>query len=88
MSKYLVVAKIASATDAGGNPVEYRKGAVVELTSAQVSALGASNFRLMNNPGAGTQVTSYGVSGGTLTTGINPGSVTHDTNGEAAGAAN
>lgn len=87
MAKYLVVAKIASATDAGGNPVEYRKGAVVELTSAQVSALGASNFRLVNNPGAGTQVTSYS-GGGTLTTGINPASVTHDTNGEAAGAAN
>ena len=88
MAKYLVVAKIASATDAGGSPMEYRKGVVVELTSAQVSALGASNFRLVNNPGAGSQVISYGVSSGTLTLGTSPGSVTHDTSGEAAGAAN
>lgn len=87
MAKYLVIAKITGINDAGGNPVEYRKGTVAELTSAQVTALGAANFRLMNNPGAGSQVISY-AGGGTLTLGTNPGSVTHDTNGEASGAAN
>ena len=40
MARYLVTTKITGATDAGGNTVEYRKGTVVELTAAQVSALG------------------------------------------------
>ena len=63
MAKYLVTTKIASATDAGGNPVEYRKGTVVELTAAQVSALGATNFRLMNNPGAGSRSSATAAAG-------------------------
>lgn len=87
MSKYLVTTKIPSATDANGNTVEYRKGAVVELTAAQVSALGAANFRLVNNPGAGSTVISY-IGGATLTVGTAPASGTHDTLGMAAGASN
>jgi hypothetical protein len=49
MAKYLCTATINA-----GTVNEYRKGQVVEATSAQISALGASNFRLVNNPGAGT----------------------------------
>ena len=87
MAKYLVVAKITGINDASGSPMEYRKGTVVELTSAQVTALGATNFRLMNNPGAASTVVTY-LGGATLTTGINPGSPTHDTAGMAAGTSN
>lgn len=68
MARYLVLNTVRV------GPLEYRKGITVDLTSAQVSTLGASNFRLANNPlnTFGTQVSSP----------------THDTVGEASGVSN
>lgn len=53
---------------------EYRKGNTIELTSAQVTALGASNFRAIVNP--------LNISGS------HPASETHDTLGENSGVSN
>ena len=81
MARYVVTTSIFQ-----GSSVAYPKGAVVDLTSAQVTALGASNFRAANNPG-GTQTTTY-LGGASSSLGIAEGSPTHDTNGEAAGVSN
>jgi hypothetical protein len=54
--------------------LEYKKGVVVHLTAAQVTSVGASNLRAINNP--------VGVNGS------HPASETHDTLGEASGASN
>lgn len=55
-------------------PVEYKKGAMVYLTATQVTAIGASNLRTVNNP--------------TAPNGAQSASHTHDTLGEAAGVSN
>lgn len=55
-------------------PVEYKKGATVYLTPTQVTAIGASNLRAVNNP--------------TAVNGAQSASQTHDTLGEAAGVSN
>ena len=57
---------------------------MVDLTSAQVTALGASNFRAVNNPSLGTAATTTYVGGATVTSGTSAGSPTHDTNGSRA----
>jgi hypothetical protein len=83
VARYLVLTSISQA-----GSIAYPKGAVVDLTSARVTALGASNFRAVNNPSlAAAAVTTY-TGGATLTAGTSAGSPTHDTNGEAAGASN
>jgi len=88
MSRYLVLNKVTGITDAGGSPTELRRGAVVEASSSQISAWGASNFRLMNNPGTPV-TTTYPVPGsGTSAMGVNTGSQTHDLAGEASAASN
>lgn len=69
MSRYLVLNTVKPSPG-----VEYRKGNVAELTSAQVTALGATNFRL--------------VSTSVLAGGAAPSSPTHDTLGEASGVSN
>lgn len=81
MARYVVSSSIFQ-----GGSIAYPKGAVVELTSAQVTALGASNFRTANAPG-GTQTTTY-AGGATSGVGIHTASETHDTSGEAAGVSN
>lgn len=55
-------------------PLEYRKGTTAYLTAAQVTAVGASNVRAVNNP--------IGVNGS------HAASETHDTLGEASGVSN
>lgn len=65
---WLVLNKVSA------GPVEYRKGAVVYLTAAQVTSLGASNFRSVNNP--------------LNVNGTAPSSPTHDTLGEASTVSN
>jgi hypothetical protein len=81
MSRYLVTTSIIQ-----GGSVAYPKGAMVELSSAQVTALGAANFRLANNPG--TPVTTTYTGGATSSAGVQTGSQTHDTLGMAAGVSN
>ena len=68
MARYLVLNTVKT------GPVEYRKGNVVDLTSAQVATLGASNFRLAVNPVAAN--------------GAAAGSPTHDTLGEGSSVSN
>ena len=65
---YLITSTVRS------GPLEYRKGAVAHLTAAQVTAVGASNLRTINNP--------------LNVNGSHPASETHDTLGEASGASN
>lgn len=55
-------------------PVEYRKGSTVYLTATQVTAVGAGNLRMVNNPLASN--------------GAHAASETHDTLGEASGVSN
>jgi hypothetical protein len=55
-------------------PLEYRKGTSVYLTATQVTAIGASNLRMINNPLA--------------INGAHAASETHDTQGEASGVSN
>jgi hypothetical protein len=86
MSRYLVLSTIRGVTDAGGSPMGYRKGAIVELTSSQVSALGASNFRLAASPGTPQTVTYQG--GGSSYSAVQTGGQNHDLASEAAGASN
>jgi hypothetical protein len=80
MARYIVETTVT----VGG--FTYQKGMTAELSSAQVSAIGASNLRAANNPG-GTQTVSY-AGGATSSSGIQVASQTHDTAGEAAGASN
>lgn len=54
--------------------LEYRKGSTAYLTATQVTAVGASNLRAVNNP--------------LNVNGTAPSSPTHDTTGEAAGVSN
>jgi hypothetical protein len=68
MARWLVAVQFKS------SGLEYRKGTIVELTPAQVTALGASNFRAVVNP--------IGANG------TNPSTPTHDTLGEASGVSN
>jgi hypothetical protein len=55
-------------------PLEYRKGVIAHLTATQVTAVGASNLRTVNNPLASN--------------GAHAASETHDTLGEASGVSN
>ena len=86
MARYLVTSTVNATDTDGRTPVQYRKGQTVDLTPAQVTALGASNFRAANNPG-GTQTTTY-LGGATSSLGIQVASPTHDLAGRAAGASN
>jgi hypothetical protein len=54
--------------------VRYERGAVAELTPAQVTAIGAGNLRALSSP--------------LSPSGAAPGTPTHDTSGEAAGVSN
>jgi hypothetical protein len=69
VARYLVTTSIYQ-----NGSIAYPKGAMVELTSAQMTALGASNFQTANNP--------------VNTNGTQAGSPTHDLAGEAAGVSN
>lgn len=55
-------------------PLEYRRGTVAHLTATQVTAVGASNLRSVNNP--------------LNTNGSHAASETHDTLGEASCVSN
>lgn len=55
-------------------PLEYRKGAVAHLTATQVTAVGATNLRTVNNP--------------SNVNGSHCSSETHDTAGEASAVSN
>jgi hypothetical protein len=66
--------------------VRYEKGAVAELTAAQVSAIG-SNLRALNNPVQGTGSATY-IGGAQATFGTESASPTHDLLGMAAGVSN
>jgi len=68
MARYLVMKTVRV------GPLEYKQGTTVELTAGQVTTLGASNFRLANNP--------------VNTNGTAVASPTHDTQGEASGVSN
>lgn len=77
---------IGSNVTVGGVP--YYRDQVAELTSAQASAItgAGGKLRAANNPG-GTVTTTY-TGGATSSYGIQPGTQTHDTGGEATGVSN
>jgi hypothetical protein len=67
--------------------LRYEKGQVAELTSAQVSTIGAGNLRAAVNPVISTSTTAY-AGGGTSSVAVQAGTPTHDTAGEATGVSN
>jgi hypothetical protein len=81
MARYIIT---VPGTYAG---TRWEKGAVAELTAAQVSAIGASNLRALNNPVQGGPV-SVTYIGATATFGTETASPTHDLLGMAAGVSN
>lgn len=85
MARYLVVTTV-NVNDAGGSPMQLRKGMVVDASAAQITAWGASNFRA-ETPPANAQVINY-IGGATVTFAVSPASQTHDTSGENAGVSN
>jgi hypothetical protein len=82
MARYIIT---VPGTYAG---TRWEKGAVAELTAAQVTAIGASNLRALNNPVQGGPVTVAYIGGAQATFGTPAGSPTHDLSGEACGVSN